>query len=375
LNHQWRKLQKKSQKRSKFVKKLIEKKVSEILQKRQRDGRDEVIGTRKSAEEEAKKSLRSFWSRRRCSISLFMNNAASTVWKWTGIGEKKGWDFLQLAITASIPVVIFIGTQYYSRENNKQQQEIATDRYRQEALTKYFEQMSQLLLDKNLRKEESEARTIARARTLSTLGELDRDRKKLLIKFLAEAKLVSREKPVISLVNADLSGVDFSRINLVGAFLSGVDLSRADLSGAYLVGVKLIVADLSEADLSGADLVEAKLIIADLSEANLSGVFLHRADLHRANLSGANLHRADLSGANLDGAKNLSNQQIKSACFWEKAIYTGTEWNRREKRWILVDEKANQNKIEEIRQDKTSDPKDPPNCDRWLSQSPLPSIN
>ena len=75
-------------------------------------------------------------------------------------------------------------------------------------------------------------------------------------------------------------------------------------------------------------------------------------DLSNSNLVRAYLNGANLESANLNGAKNLSNAQIKSACFWEKAIFT-------------PDEQANQKKIEEIRQDKASDPTTPPDCSRW----------
>ena len=253
-------------------------------------------------------------------------------WEWTGIGEKKGWDFLQLII---IPIVIFWGTQYFSEKSNEQQQEIATDRYRQEALTKYFEQMSQLLLDKNLRKEGSEARTIARARTLSTLRELDGFRKGLLIKFLAEAELVSKEKVVISVVDANLKGAD----------LSGADLKNTDLI---------------DADLSGAHLVDARLINASLINADLSGAYFIRTDLKNTDLK-----NADLRDAYFSEVKNLGKKKIKSACFWEEAIYTDADWNNEIRKWVVKDKKANQKRIEEIKRDKASDPKTPPNCNRW----------
>ncbi len=74
-------------------------------------------------------------------------------------------------------------------------------------------------------------------------------------------------------------------------------------------------------------------------------------------LSNSNLFRA-----NLFRAKNLSNTQIKSACFWEEAIYTDADWNEKEYKWVVKDEQANQQKIEEIRQDHASDPTKPPDC-------------
>ncbi len=114
---------------------------------------------------------------------------------------------------------------------------------------------------------------------------------------------------------------------------------------------------------------------ADLRRADLSNVYLRRADLRGARFGNAVLDDADLKGADLRGAdlreailrdaKNLTPQQIKSACNWEEAIYTDVEWNKVEQKWIAKDKQANQAKIEEIKQDKTSNPKTPPDCSKW----------
>jgi uncharacterized protein YjbI with pentapeptide repeats len=266
------------------------------------------------------------------------------------------------------------------KNNRRLQPKIATDRYQQEALTKYFEQMSQLLLDKNLRKEGSEARTIARARTLSTLNQLNNsddnsrnDYMRRLMEFLVEAELIDKEKPIISLEKAD-----FDYADLLGANLNG-----ANLGNTHLVGAILQEANLSKANLLDALFYDANLRYADLSRAGLSGanmreLFPSGKKLDVGTLKfldhvkkDANLFGANLSGAKLPDAENFSNQQIKSACFWEKAIYIDAKWNQTEERWIPVDEKANQNKIEEIRKDETSNPKNTPNCDGWGSRSEL----
>ena len=132
---------------------------------------------------------------------------------------------------------------------------------------------------------------------------------------------------------------------------------RLDLSNS-----NLIRADLRDADLSSASLRYAHLIRADLRYA-----YLRSASLWGANLSGADLWGANLIRADLSRAVNLSNQQIKSACFWEKAIYTNAEFkfNWTEPKWIAVDEEANQKRIEAIKQDQASDPQKPPDCSIW----------
>jgi hypothetical protein len=61
----------------------------------------------------------------------------------------------------------------------------------------------------------------------------------------------------------------------------------------------------------------------------------------------------------------LTNEQIKSACFWEKSIYTEPVFDNKTNGLIAKDPKANQRKIEEIKQDKASDPPKPPDCSEW----------
>jgi uncharacterized protein YjbI with pentapeptide repeats len=178
-------------------------------------------------------------------------------------------------------------------------------RAQDEALQAYLNQMSSLLLEKDLRtsKEDSEVRTLARARTLTVLGRLDRSGKIALMQFLVEADLVQRvdrREPIISLRGADLSDV-----GLFNADLDSANLIDANLSDASLRFAHLREANLSDANLSGADLYRA-----NLSGANLGGGLTENKRLTEpANLSGADLSSADLSGADLSGATNLLGAQ------------------------------------------------------------------
>jgi uncharacterized protein YjbI with pentapeptide repeats len=161
-----------------------------------------------------------------------------------------------------------------------------------------------------------------------------------------------------------------SKLDLSGSKLVGANLNGANLSGANLILANLMFARLSGAELNGANLSDANLMFARLVGANLSDAELNDAELNRANLilaelNDANLSDANLYRANLYRAKNLSNAQIKSACFWDEAIYTASAWNMRAIKWVILDQLANQKRIVEIRQDKASDPKNPPDCNKW----------
>jgi uncharacterized protein YjbI with pentapeptide repeats len=230
------------------------------------------------------------------------------------------------------------------------ERELAEQRAQDEALQAYLDQMSGLLLERDLRTSEkgSEVQTLARARTLTVLERLDPGRKTAVMRFLGEAVLIQRGEgrdPIIDLGGADLSDADLNEADDYSGFLRGASLNEADLSDADLRWAHLrdadlydanlsdaflsyadlnnaflFHADLRDADLRWADLYDANLKEADLSNASLRGAdlnnaWLHLADLRDADLSEAYLRDADLSAANLNNANlrdaNLSDANLK----------------------------------------------------------------
>jgi uncharacterized protein YjbI with pentapeptide repeats len=273
-------------------------------------------------------------------------------YQWTGFGEsvrpkadsqeiqprKALWDWLQLFI---VPLALAAIGLWFSAQQDSHQQKIEekrakSDRHIEEqraqdaALQAYLDQMSQLMLEGDLldSKQDSEVRTLARARTLTVLTRLDSRRKGSVVQFLHEASLIKKEGPVVSLSAVRLRGADLSHLDLLEANLSGANLNWADLSGVEMSGADLSDAHLNYADLTGgADLSGAILSDVHLSDAHLNdadigdGTSLFNADLSGADLSGANLtggahlndailSGADLSGANLSGA-NLSGADLR----------------------------------------------------------------
>ncbi|HEX8681818.1 MAG TPA: pentapeptide repeat-containing protein [Ardenticatenaceae bacterium] len=240
-------------------------------------------------------------------------------WTWTGFGDyvaptlaegqefqrrKTLWDWMGLLI---IPIVLAGGTIWFNKQERKSESAIANDRLREAALQDYFSHMSALLLEKELRTSESdsEVRAVARARTLTALRMLDKERKRSLIRFLYDSKLINTNEPVISLSESDLQGVNLhwiylGGINLRWADLKGADLSLATLNGAYLSMTDISGSNLHQVDLGGTDLTMANLQGADLSEATLHNANLRGADLTEANLRAANLIEADLHGARIN---------------------------------------------------------------------------
>ena len=143
--------------------------------------------------------------------------------------------------------------------------QLEVQRAQDAALGAYFEQVGELLLDKNLRNSSDgdEVRMLARAQTHTVLKNLNEIRKGSVVQFLYEANLIRTSEPIINLSGADLRQTALTRMQLSRADLGGADLRGADLSRASLNEASLRKADLSgvhlyEADLSGADLRQSK---------------------------------------------------------------------------------------------------------------------
>jgi len=253
-------------------------------------------------------------------------------------GGKSIWEWMQVFI---VPFAIALFTVVFSVVQSCSQRQIEDQRAQDAALQAYLDQMSMLLMERDLRasKEGSEVRILARARTLTVLERLDTSRKADVMQFLLEASLLqtdTRNAPLANLPESPLpiiklgdpyartgeNGVDLSGANLSGAFLYGVDLSNADLSvsslshallgEASLAGANLHLAFLKDANLSGVDLTQANLIQANLDSANLSNSDLIGTNLRSARLKDAALYQTNLRGANLTDA-DLRNAYLGDA--------------------------------------------------------------
>ena len=262
---------------------------------------------------------------------IFVTYAYEFQLPWTGFDASQGpnvlqyqstktlWDWLQLLF---VPVVLSIAAYWFNRTNSEREQElsvlrdkteraIALDSQRAALLQDYLDRMSDLLIGQKLcdPQTSSEARHIARARTLTVLSQLDEERKGRLIQFLYESQLlILGTNNCIPLHNADLSGANLSGFDLIGINLTGADLSKAQLKDTNLSEAQLQGTRLHEADLSGATLRSTNLCNADLSRAKLNGVRLQEAKLLQANLSNAQfawtvVTKADFSDAIINGIK------------------------------------------------------------------------
>jgi uncharacterized protein YjbI with pentapeptide repeats len=283
---------------------------------------------------------------------------------YTGFGGHSFWDWLELVgISTAIGFVGWI----VARRQQERDQAVALEHTQDEALRAYLDQMSNLMIDQKLGRNDEDSveesvRTVAQARTIAILLGLDSEHKRRPLKLVYELGLINKNgngtESVIELKNAGLDRANLSELTLRDANLRCADLRAADLTGADLSGCDLTLADLRganlrRANLQNAILKDANLLpydeeqperwsrhkltqIDDLSKEKLHSsrptlisigqisrprsqtvtilreAVLVNARLHNAYLAGADLTGADLREAELDGA-DLTKTNLRGA--------------------------------------------------------------
>jgi len=238
-----------------------------------------------------------------------------------GFRGKTVWDWLDLLI---IPAFIALSVaalsllQAWAQQRDEAQRaerELAIEGQRAQnaALQAYLDQISHLVLEKDLRgsAEGDAVFALAQARTTTALTQLDGEHNQAVTRFLSDSRLL--EKPAL-LANAGLEGAELPKAVLQNANLAGTKLSGANLAGAVLINadfsatekvgedIKSTSADLTKANLSKAALQEANLSQCTLDEATLTDAALQSADLSSASLQEADLSYAALQSADLSAA-------------------------------------------------------------------------
>ena len=108
------------------------------------------------------------------------------------------------------------------------------------------------------------------------------------------------------------------QLNFERSYLEKANLFRAHLEGAALLFVHLEGANLFRAYLEGAALLGTHLEGANLQEAHLEKALLFYVHLERANFEKAHLEGARISATDLTKVKNLTQDQVNTACIDEK---------------------------------------------------------
>jgi len=184
------------------------------------------------------------------------------LWEWTGFGEKRLWDWLQMLVVPLLVAligVLFAAVQQAVQQDARQlaledrrasaQLQIEEQRAQEVAIQTYLDAMRDLLLDEGLKASEpgSSVRAVANAQTLATLRRLDGVRKRVVLQFLYESSLIQKDRPIVHLSTAPLEGIDLRRVTMRNVNLSGAQLSEADLQDADLQDANVTDEQLADA--------------------------------------------------------------------------------------------------------------------------------
>jgi uncharacterized protein YjbI with pentapeptide repeats len=228
----------------------------------------------------------------------------------TGFEKQSLWTWMELLI---VPLLIPIGILWLTRRSEETERKVTAYKSRREDLQTYFDSMTELLLKHHLRSNEEgpEARSIARALTLSVTPGLDERQKGQILLFLYDSGLINRP-PVINLAELNMEEASLFKADLRRSHLRDIILKGANLERANLYQANLQDARLQEANLDGAILVQANLRDTFLNNASLNAAVLRDTDLRGADLTNADLTEADLTDADLRGAE-LKNANFTNA--------------------------------------------------------------
>jgi uncharacterized protein YjbI with pentapeptide repeats len=250
-------------------------------------------------------------------VVVFVVLAYVRGWSWTGFTEPRAgddhvrdrrrtlWDWLQLLVVPLvIALVAFLLSDAQSRRQDARERRDANrqralersasvDDAREGALRAYVEQMSDLLLTRDLAHSRSaSARQVARTNTLTVLRRLDGPRKGLVLGFLEDAGLLIYPEPRVRLDSADLRGAVVRNSSFLNADFGGADLRRADFRGSSLVRPHWSGANLRDADFRRTESLGPDFAFADLRRANFRGARLDFPVFSTADLRGADFSDA-----------------------------------------------------------------------------------
>jgi len=231
------------------------------------------------------------------------------------------WDWAKLLI---VPAAIAFAGLWFNAQQSDRERKRANEHARGEALQAYLDQMGRLLLDEDKQlgksKEGDEVRTLARAWTITALTRLGFDgvRKRSVVQFLHEAKLITKGHVAIdlreaflnfaNLNGANLTGVNLRGVSLTKAMMNRTELGQANLSDTMMYGANLLLANLRGANMSGAVLMSVNTDSTPLPRASATTKY----SFDSPGPKNANLWGADLRGVDLTDAY-VSEEQLRSA--------------------------------------------------------------
>jgi uncharacterized protein YjbI with pentapeptide repeats len=244
-------------------------------------------------------------------------------------GNRKMLDCCRLVFSALVPCLVGIFTiiftlqqQLLSNRQREQDQQNQLDAQRQTLFDAYIDDISNLLLQTlGTNRSDDKFLLYARTKTLNALRNLNPERKKHILLFLYESRLLQTP-------GLDLRGADFNDVQLIGPY----QLDYLHLPGVFWSNALFVDCSLTSAIFNQSHMINARFINTALQRASLPETQLNNADFQQttvffANFTGASLVRANFINAEVVQGITFTNADLLHARFTEdqlkgKRIYT-----------------------------------------------------
>ncbi|ACK66835.1 pentapeptide repeat protein [Rippkaea orientalis PCC 8801] len=154
---------------------------------------------------------------------------------------------------------------------------------------------------------------------------------------------------------ANFDRVTFYRCNFKGLYFDKASFYKANFTECFFEGCNFNSSNFEKADFYGCNLKKS-----NFDGSNFEGVVFDRVDFEKSKFDGSNFNEVSIYNPS-----NLKNKQIKSSCNWDKAIFAQRKYDQEKNEWIVENQQSNEAKIQEIKNDKASDPKESPDCSKW----------
>lgn len=281
--------------------------------------------------------------------NTLFSRLCSFIWR-PSLREQPLWEWVKILASGALAGVLAV---IFTWRWNDLSTEREAQLYRQQLVVNYINSVKELILDeyheagKKPDIGHQEIRTFIKAKTATTIINLDNDKKQLnkLINFLRGANIGFRpnEPEAIRLLERKLNNGIEDPEDYTLSLLEGINLSYAKMNNISEIcfpktrwcfvptlNDKIIwilkrlgletenpSIDLKNGMLKNTDLTNAKLNGVVLPSADLSNARFYNSRMKRANLIGANLENAHLKGTKLNGAilnqSNLRNADLTGA--------------------------------------------------------------
>ncbi|CAF2098195.1 unnamed protein product [Rotaria magnacalcarata] len=180
---------------------------------------------------------------------------------------------------------------------------------------------------------------VIRTKTLSTLRQLEIERKREIILFLYENELIQNNKypieELVALDNGDLTGIEFKHsmtftcelknLYLASILASNIIFNDCQLRNADFNGASMVQTTFNDCIMSSENFMNSDLTDASFNENNMRNIKFAGATLTRARIRNSILENVDFTNADLIDS-NVNIDQLMSSIGEKANIFINTRF-------------------------------------------------